>query len=1393
MLGPVYNWTRFWCPREGMLNLSDGGFLYDPESEYGATLNPDVKKFEQITATPCLVLLGEPGIGKSHELEGARLAEETAARARGDAVVSLDLRAFQTDVRLCSSLFESAEFKQWKAGPQRLCLFLDSLDECLLRIDTLAVLLADELGRCLVDGLSLRITCRTAEWPHSLEQALKRLWGEGNVGVFELVPLRRRDVRTAAEAEGLDAARFLGAVENGHAVPLAIKPVTLRMLMNLFKKGEAFPAKQAVLYEDGCRLLCEEPNEARREVGPRSALSPDALLAVASRIAAVTVFGNRYAVWNDIDQGNVAPEDVTVRKLVGGAEPVGTQKVDVTEDAVRKARKTGLFSSRGPHRMGWAHQTYAEFLAARYVVGCGMTQGQILSLIVHPDDPSQRLVPQLHETSAWIAGMRAELFQAIMDRDPEVLLRSDVAAAEPEYRQRLVDALLALYAQEKFTESSLDLQGHYSKLSHPGLADQLQPHVSDRNAHWLVRRVAIDIAEACKVEALVPELVRIALDQAEDVQVRKNAAYAVIRAGDATAKAQLKPLALGQAGADPDDNLKGCGLRAVWPAHLTVEELLTALTPKKTPNYTGSYAVFRFDLRDSLPEQLKPEDFPAALEWVARGHDEGHDLEELADWIMTTAWDSLDRTPDLAGPFAKAALARLRNYEPIAQGTKEKPFSEAITRDTTKRRLVLLAVMEFIGSKHDTFTIVHNRTPLATDEDLPWIIEQLLVAPKEKRDVWLSLLNRVFNPDKPGHLDGVLGLVKKESSLASAFPWLQPVDIESPQGRKMKADFLKEKRLEARHEELLHPPALDPPPRERILMLLDQFESGDLHAWWRLNMEMTLKPNSRHYGDELEWDLTALPGWLDADDPTRGRIIAAAKRYVSSPPAIDNSWLGTNTLYRSACGGYRALALLRTVDPAFLDGLPPDAWTVWAPIVIAFPLHSSNLWGERPHTDLVRLAYQRAPDAVLTALGTFWWESERLDHCWDDRIAQVLLEKAKALGIHPDRLESLLYQLLKHEYPPALEYGRSLVPAPPPADIQERARMMVAARTLLAHCPRAAWPAVWAAIQADAGFGRDLLEGLHHLLDDKVLARFRNALSEQQVADLYLWLAGQYPHREDPHYEGAHWVGPRHSIAMFRDGLLSHLKTRGTPQACAQVRRIAAELPDVPWLRLVVLEAEEMTRRKTWQPPKPEHIIALAQDRQCRYVENGEQLLGVLCESIQRLEYRLQARDAAKDLWNTRGECSPKDEADLSDYMKRHLDDDLKGRGIVVNREVQIRRGQLTDIRVDAVSPDHGAGAKVVSAIIEVKGCWHRELETAMQNQLVERYLKDNHVPNGLYLVGWFNSLSWSDSDHRKADAPKCSLDEARKRFAQQAHDLQQAAAVPGLVLRSFVLNAALP
>ena len=90
----------------------------------------------------------------------------------------------------------------------------------------------------------MRIACRTADWPLGLEGGLRELWGNESVEVYELAPLRRRDVAEAARAIGLDPDSFLVEVDRKEAVPLAIKPVTLEFLLNTFHREQPIPLRQ---------------------------------------------------------------------------------------------------------------------------------------------------------------------------------------------------------------------------------------------------------------------------------------------------------------------------------------------------------------------------------------------------------------------------------------------------------------------------------------------------------------------------------------------------------------------------------------------------------------------------------------------------------------------------------------------------------------------------------------------------------------------------------------------------------------------------------------------------------------------------------------------------------------------------------------------------------------------------------------------------------------------------------------------------------------------------------------------------------------------------------------------------------------------------------------------
>ncbi len=149
----------------------------------------------------------------------------------------------------------------------------------------------------------------------------------------------------------------------------------------------------------------------------------------------------------------------------------------------------------------------------------------------------------------------------------------------------------------------------------------------------------------------------------------------------------------------------------------------------------------------------------------------------------------------------------------------------------------------------------------------------------------------------------------------------------------------------------------------------------------------------------------------------------------------------------------------------------------------------------------------------------------------------------------------------------------------------------------------------------------------------------------------------------------------------------------------------------------------------------------------------------------------------------------PLEEEEISDYIKRHLDTHLKARGIIANREVQISRGERTDIHISAIRYDErGNEYDQVTVIIEVKGCWNDEWDSAMEKQLVNRYLRGNSCRDGLYLVAWFMCESWdSEGDYRYGKTPALSLDEVQAHLDAQANMLTHEVNVKALVLDARV------
>lgn len=416
MSEPVYQWKRFWYPQGDPADLSDGGYLRDPDISRRFSYAPQPASSEALFEAPCLVLLGEPGIGKSTALKAFQAHTERQIAATDERLLPVNLADCPTDNTLYRKLFDHPILQRWKEESFRLHLFLDSLDETLMPVATVGRMLVDEFQNYRAERLLLRIACRSADWPEvSLGEQLKLQWGKQAVHIYELAPLRRLDVAEAATANGFDREAFLQAIDQADVVPLAIKPITLRSLLDTFRHGGGrFPDTKAELHEKGYCELCKEQNPYRREAGMVGVYTAEQQLSAAKRIAAITIFTKRATIWTDRIHGDVMPEDITVQSLMSSADGQSPFPKPLIEEAL----STALFSSRGPGRLGWAHQTYPEYLAVQYLTEHQVTLPQILSFITSGDDYENRIVPQLREVTARLCSVRPDVYEFVLRHDP---------------------------------------------------------------------------------------------------------------------------------------------------------------------------------------------------------------------------------------------------------------------------------------------------------------------------------------------------------------------------------------------------------------------------------------------------------------------------------------------------------------------------------------------------------------------------------------------------------------------------------------------------------------------------------------------------------------------------------------------------------------------------------------------------------------------------------------------------------------------------------------------------------------------------------------------------------------------------------------------------------------
>ncbi len=1421
-----FPWVRYWYAQNQAPYFYDG-LLYVYDSEYKLVdKNHNSNQFVELHTLlhiPCLILLGEPGMGKTSALqESFRRLNENGE----DLYILHNLADLETADELTETVFEDEKLVAWQQDNSILHLFLDSLDEARIHIRTITTKLTRFFKQNVehLPRLRLRIACREPNWTTDFEEELKDLWGENNVSRYVLAPLQRKDIVQAAQLFPNigDAQKFVRELYNKDMFPLGARPVTLLFLLREYAQTSQFPRTRRKLYERGCKTLCREINNAHVK---EAELEPEQRFIIAARLAAIMIFCGVSAIQLDGTQSKQS-DTVSAEMFADGLETFPDTSFPIYESSIKETLNTALFTGTSTKR--WSHHTYAEFLAAWYVDRF-LSVPQIKSLIIHPDG---KLIPQLYGTTSWLASFNAVIFDLVLESDPEVLLQSDITS-DDEPREKLLQALL----QWKIEHPHQYLDWKYiERLKNSRMEETLRTFLQNQASDMHAKNFALSIAIICEIDGLQDLMTAIALDEEEELLVRNTAAEGVVKLGDLEHKVQLKPLAL-----LPIDSERACrqlkkfGISATWPHTLTAQELFSQLWVSSKQDDLDQLTSTYENWYDLIIPELTSEDLPVALSWVRHQkphHELDYGLSELIDAIIHLSWKHLNE-PKIADEFAKTIIAMWQRYDSIV--TNPHSFTrihgknasvltrEIVQSDDTKRYQLLHHLLSIIIKglgqleSHLVFDV-----PLLSFRDAPQIITYFDNAQSDKQKAIVArLLSRIIDLYNLEQFEFIYNIGLQNNELWKQLGFKLFYEIDSKEAENARQIYKQRKEMEVQREQYKQRQTkvlLEHSPQEKVLELLEQIENGEPDKWWQVSLWLGIDIYGQYsHSQQYEYDVCELPTWNKLTYQQHQRIIDTASNYILNHNPNDGypaNWRGErDKIYYPIVAGTRAFFLL--IRHEQVNHIPEKEWRKWAPALIYYVYHFlTNVTDENRQRQAEAFIKRFKAVASKETIETFLWIAKnedqnenfflpsRMDNLWDAELVESFMEEITADRFSINMETTIIRSICNFHF----EYMHPLLTAwfanYESKHERSHSRAILAAQLLFAHTDNGSWNSIWPVVKNNKPFGREVIEKIS--LTSSWIGReaarvIGTKLTEEAIADLYLWMMQEFTEPEYQQRKGE--ITQEQRIAETRDSLPSVIAILGTRDGINQLRRLQ-DMVDQE-LDYAIQQATLNYLKNTWNPPTINEFKQLVQLKNSRFIQSESQLLEVLLELLPQLDLELQgkanATSSAIDLWNEYRKTdengnrstywTPKDENRLSDYIERYLKRVLEGTNIFVGRENQVERGQFTDIHIEThplqANDQFGQPLKV---IIEVKGCWHRELKTAMEDQLKNRYLQENGLYYGIYLVGWFMCDKWSRDDDESRWNASSRVNDLETDLKEQAKRLS----VDGYSICPLIINASL-
>lgn len=505
--------------------------------------------WEDILSSRVVVMLGEPGSGKTWELKNrSKLSQEKGFSF----FIHLD-RLVESDIENSLISDDKSQFEEWKGGGGEALFFFDSVDEAKFRKpqDFATALNRFVLGIGPENILHIRlvISARISEWnffadrneliqrfgiKHKTSENKDKTDEKADFRVVQLEPLDKSRIRKFVEEYGIqNPDSFIQALDFHYAWDFARRPIDIADLINYWKENEKLGTLTELIEYSIDNNLKENPERAQNDP-----LSPQLARIGAECLGAATIFCRRFNF--------LVPDTIPSDEKDGAMKAEECLPTDWEPNKYKAILNRPIFDVASYGQIRFHHRRISEYLAASWInnrLQENCPYPVIEEILFSQGNECIVVRSSFRPVAAWLAigsnPWNEKIRNKIMSCSPDLFFsHGDPASLPIEFRLSLLKYLVERYKSR--SRIYVDTQDDaLSRIADSELATDISELLIDTATSNGIKRLLLQMIRHGRLIDCVDDVLKIVESSSETDELKTYAVATIRDIGDQQAKSKL--------------------------------------------------------------------------------------------------------------------------------------------------------------------------------------------------------------------------------------------------------------------------------------------------------------------------------------------------------------------------------------------------------------------------------------------------------------------------------------------------------------------------------------------------------------------------------------------------------------------------------------------------------------------------------------------------------------------------------------------------------------------------------------------------------------------------------------------------------------------------------------